>query len=261
MTKPLSSLGVAIAVATLSLLAGCQLYFGSSGAGGGSGSGGSSDGNPPGSPCNHNADCAPGCFCSDGICTEGGYCVSDKDCGNGFHCEIDRSSCVPDPQCTANEQCAPGSFCDPATDSCKVTCTCTSDADAIRQGAGWCDETRGTCMPGTDPAGACLGEITCTTAPPTCPEGQVPLRKDGCFTGQCRAIAVCEAPPACSALQHENDCLARNADCSTVYNGHGCHKPDGSACRAGDTDCQCDSFTFAACEDKVSTATRIIFSD
>ena len=40
MTK-LSSLGVAIAVATMSLLAGCQLYFGSSGS---SGNGGGSNG-------------------------------------------------------------------------------------------------------------------------------------------------------------------------------------------------------------------------
>jgi len=39
MNKLLSSLGVAIAVAAVSLLAGCQLYFGSSGSSGGSGGG------------------------------------------------------------------------------------------------------------------------------------------------------------------------------------------------------------------------------
>ena len=106
---------------------------------------------------------------------------------------------------------------------CVTTCKCTSDADAIKQGAGWCDETRGTCMPGTDPAGACTGAVICTTAPPACPENQVPLVKDSCFTGACRAIAACEAAPVCKALQHQDDCASRSADCSAVFTGHNCH--------------------------------------
>ncbi|HEX7839100.1 MAG TPA: hypothetical protein VF469_16595 [Kofleriaceae bacterium] len=267
MTK-LSSVGVAIAVATMSLLAGCQLYFGSSGSGSGSASsggggsgGGSAEGNPPGFQCSNNAQCAAGCFCSNGICTEAGFCATDKDCGAGFHCDTQRSSCIPNPKCTQNTQCAQGSTCDTTKGACVVTCACTNDAAAIQQGFGWCDETRNTCMTGSDPAGACLGKLTCTTAPPACPENQVALIKDGCFTGQCRAIATCEAAPACGSLQHEDNCLSRNTDCTAVYNGHGCHKPDGSACQAGDTNCQCDSFTFASCEAKSvnANATRIIF--
>jgi hypothetical protein len=261
MNKLLSSVGLAMIFATASLVAGCQLYFGDRGDGSGPND---PAGEPsgPGFPCDGDAQCAAGCFCAeDGTCAEGGFCGTDKDCGTGFHCDIARASCVPDPQCTADEQCAAGSVCDSNSGDCVSTCRCTSDADAVRQGAGWCDETRSTCMPGSDPAGACTGTITCTTSGPSCPEGQVPLRKDGCFTGECRAITACEAAPACNALQHESDCLDRKTECSTVYTGRGCHKLDGTACRAGDTDCTCTSFTFASCEAKGPTPTRIVISE
>ena len=260
MTK-LSSLGVAIAVATMSLLAGCQLYFGSSGSSGNGGGSNGSGGNPPGFQCNGDAQCAAGCFCQKGICTEGGFCGTDKDCGAGFHCDTARSSCIPNPSCTLDTQCKQGSMCDTTKGSCVATCSCTNDADAVKQGFAWCDEARATCMTGADPAGMCLGVISCTTAAPACPEGQVALRKDGCFTGQCRAIAACEGAPSCDALQHENDCLGRATDCSAVYNGRGCHKPDGSACHAGDTNCVCDSYTFAKCDVRTGTTPRIIITD
>jgi hypothetical protein len=253
-----ASVGLAMIFATASLLAGCQLYFGdhsnSSGSGGGS-SGGS--GSPPGFPCKDSSQCAAGCFCGDGTCVEGGFCKTDSDCGTGFHCDVARSSCEPNPTCTQNDQCNAGSVCDAKAGDCVVTCRCTSDAEAVRQGFGWCDETRSTCEPGSDPAGTCTGTITCTTPPPACPVGQVPLRKDGCFTGLCRAITACEAAPTCNSLQHEADCLARATDCTAVYNGQGCHKPDGSACRAGDTNCTCTSFTFASCQNR-TTATGAI---
>lgn len=256
MNKLLTSVGLAIGIATASLLAGCQLYFGDHN---NDDRGIPDPGNPPGFACAGNADCAAGCFCSaKNQCEEGGFCGSDADCGSGLHCDTGRSSCVPAPACTANEQCDPGSMCANDGTGCVKTCSCTNDADAVRQGAGWCDEARGTCMPGTDPAGACLGAITCTTGGPKCAEGEVPLVKDGCYTGACRAITACEAAPVCKSLQHEDDCLARTSDCSTVYNGHGCTKPDGSACRVGDTNCTCTSFTFSACEDKGPSATRVV---
>jgi len=257
MTK-LTSVGVAIAVATMSLLAGCQLYFGSNDSGGGGGGGGGSGDRPPGFQCNGDAQCAAGCFCSNGICAEAGFCSTDKDCGSGFHCDIARSSCVPNAKCTKDAQCDQGAACDTSNGKCVATCKCATDIEAINQGFAWCDEARATCMTGADPLGSCLGTISCTTAAPVCPEGQVALRKDGCFTGQCRAITGCEAAPECGALQHEDDCLTRAADCSTVYNGHGCRKPDGTACQAGDANCTCDSFTFAQCELKGENATRII---
>ena len=264
MNKLLSSVGLAITFATLSLLAGCQLYFGSGSNGSGSGgpnTGGPSaggpngSGSPPGSVCTMDNQCASGCFCADGTCTEGGFCKIDTDCGTGFHCDTGRASCIPNPQCSANEQCAPGSMCDPSGAGCIVTCKCISDADAVKQGAGWCDETRNTCMPGTDPAGTCTSAVTCTTAPPACPENQVALVKDGCFTGACRAIAVCEAAPVCKALQHQDDCASRTADCSAVFTGHNCH---GTTCGVSDADCVCESYSFASCQDKSPSGGNII---
>lgn len=249
MTKLLSSVGVAL----VCLLAGCSLYFGPSNSSGGSGNGatgggsGNGGGNPPGFECNGDAQCAPGCFCSNGICAEGGFCVNDKDCGNGFHCDVSRSSCIPNPVCTSDLACSPGSACDPATGACVETCACANDAEAIEKGFGWCDESRKTCMKGIDPKGACLGDITCTAQAPACPAGQVALRKDGCFTGGCRAIAECEAAPVCPSLQHQVDCQARSADCSTIFLGHNCH---GTTCGVSDDDCVCESYTFQSCAAK-----------
>ncbi len=261
MNKLLSSLGLAIAVATVSLLAGCQLYFGSSGSSGGGGGGGpnggsatGSDGNPPGAQCSMDTQCSAGCFCANGVCTEGGFCATDKDCGAGFHCDASRSSCIPNPKCTADAQCQQGSMCDMKSGGCVATCLCTSDADAIKAGFGWCDETRNTCMTGTDPAGMCLGTVSCTTAPPACPENQVALIKDGCFTGSCRAITACEGAPVCASLQHQDDCTARNADCAPIFIGHNCH---GSTCGTTNTDCVCDSYTFASCDVKGTPVTLI----
>ena len=260
MNKLLSTVGVAIAVATISLLAGCQLYFGSSGSsggggggGGGGGSGGSigsgSDGMPPGAQCSMNTQCAAGCFCANGVCTEGGFCAGDKDCGTGFHCDTARSSCIPNAGCTADAQCKQGSACDTKSGACNTTCLCTNDADAVKAGFGWCDEARSTCMAGTDPAGMCLGVVSCTAQAPTCADNQVPLVKDGCFTGKCRAIAECEGAPACPALQHQDDCDARTTDCTSVFLGHNCR---GTTCGTTNTDCVCDSYTFAACDVKGS---------
>jgi len=212
MNKLLTTVGLAMSLAMVSMLAGCQLYFGDHSASGSGGAGGTGAGGtdlPPGFQCSGDKQCAAGCFCSSGVCTEGGFCAADKDCGKGFHCDTTRSSCIPD----------------------------------------------------TAPAGLCVAAVTCTTAAPACATGQVPLIKDGCYTGACQAIATCEAKPTCSAIQHEADCLTRSADCSTVYNGHGCHKPDGSACKAGDTNCTCTSFTFGSCEVKGAAATIVNFAD
>jgi hypothetical protein len=260
MNKLLSTVGLAIGIATASLLAGCQLYFGdhsnSSGPNGPTGSGGPGrPGSPPGTECKNDAACAAGCFCADGTCTEGGFCGADKDCGTGFHCDAARSSCIPDASCTKSEQCANGTECDASTGGCVATCKCLTDADAAKQGFGWCDEARGTCMSGADPQGTCAGAVTCSTAAPTCSEGQVAMVKDGCFTGACSAITACAATPSCSALQFQSDCTGRATDCSVVFTGHGCH---GTTCGISDVDCTCTSYTFAACEAKGASLAHII---
>jgi hypothetical protein len=279
MNKLLQMLGLAVALATVS---GCELYFGGHGE---SGSGGTwnycgSDGYyqcqgdnctwvSPSCPaggsggsnsCTSSADCAAGCYCENGTCAEGGFCTQDSDCGPGYHCNTDRSSCEPNPPvtgCNFDSECPSGQFCDPSH-HCTETCICTTDAQAVAHGYGWCDETRMTCLPGQDPAGTCAGDAatTCTTARPTCPSGEVPTLLDGCFTGQCRATAQCDLPAVCSHINDEPNCLGR-ADCSGLYTGIGCHKPDGSACHAGDTNCTCQSFVFASCANK-TTARQVI---
>jgi hypothetical protein len=210
-------------------------------------------GNGSGYACTTSTDCAAGCYCANGMCTEGGFCATDADCGSGFHCDTSRSSCVPNPPNTCNydNQCAQGQYCAPSTNTCTATCTCTNDAQAISAGFGWCDTTRDTCLPGQNPAGTCAGDVsaTCSTAEPQCPTGQVPLLIDSCWNGNCVAYASCNLPPVCSHINDEMDCLNRS-DCSGIYDGIACTKPDGSACHSGDTNCTCQSYVFAACANK-----------
>ena len=281
MTRLLHSIGFVVAIATVSTLAGCDLYFGGSGSGGDRWTYCGSDGfyschgdncewvsatcpadggtgTPTGGACTVNTDCAAGCFCQDGTCAEGGFCTMDSDCGPGYHCDTARSSCEPNPTttCTSNADCANGTVCDTTTGSCTATCTCETDAQAVAGGFDYCDETRFTCMKGSDPVGNCTGTLSCQVTPPLCNEHEVPGIFAGCYTGQCRAIAVCEAAPTCAAIQHEDDCLGRPTDCSTVYTGINCKKTDGSACHAGDTGCLCDSFQFSSCQNH-ATAARV----
>ncbi|HEU0029042.1 MAG TPA: hypothetical protein VFQ53_00325 [Kofleriaceae bacterium] len=261
MNKLLSLFGLAIAAAALT---GCELYFGEDnndnwsycGADGyyvcqgdacewagaecpGGGGGGFS--------CESDADCAAGCYCQNGVCEEGGFCSADTDCPDGFHCDESRSSCVPN-GCATDADCLAGQTCQ--DNNCVTTCVCENDQQAKDAGFGYCDETRSTCMPGEDPAGSCVGQVTCNLKAPTCAAGEVPLIKDGCYTGACRAIAQCDAAPTCAALTHEPDCLARTADCRAVYTGINCTKPDGTQCNAGDTNCTCESFKFNSCESR-----------
>jgi hypothetical protein len=270
MSKLLKTLSVMIVIATAGTLAGCELYFGDHGGSTDQWNYCGSDGyyscsgdncswvSPtcPGSgsaECTANTDCAAGCYCASGTCTEAGFCGSNGDCGSGYVCDTSRSSCEPGmvtPPCATNADCAAGTVCNTGTGTCDATCTCQDDTDATNAGYGWCDETRGTCMLGVDPAGTCDAPVTCNTKAPACMDNQVPLVLDNCYTGQCRLIVACEGPTTCSALQHEDDCLARASDCSAVYTGNNCQKSDGSACHAGDTGCTCATFSFNSCSTK-----------
>ncbi|MDB4955486.1 MAG: hypothetical protein JWO36_3055 [Myxococcales bacterium] len=256
MNKLLQILGLAVALATVS---GCELYFGghndhgsgtwnycgadgyyqcqgdscswvSSTCPSGSGSGSNA--------CGTSSDCAAGCYCQvpqggsngGGVCEEGGFCTTDADCGTGFHCNTGRSSCEPTttpPGCTMDSQCGTGTFCDVPTGQCSI--------------------------------GSCAGTITCNTAAPTCPTGQVPLIHDGCYTGGCFDTAMCGESPPCKAINDESNCLAHGTTCSAVYVGIGCKKPDGTACHSGDTNCTCQSFQWNSCADK--GAARMLIED
>lgn len=277
MNKLVHSLGLMVALATTSMLAGCELYFGSHDHNGGStwnycGSDGyyqcrgdsctwvsatcpdpgTQPPPPNGYECTSSTDCAAGCYCADsGQCEEGGFCATDADCGDGYHCNTDRSSCEPNPTqtgCTADADCPAGQDCENGT--CTATCICSSDAQAAQQGYTYCDELRQTCMNGTDPAGTCGGTppSTCTTAEPDCATGDVPLMDPvtGCFNGQCEAATQCAVAPVCEHINDESNCLART-DCGADYTGHNCHNSDGTACHDGDMGCTCATLTFAAC--------------
>jgi len=165
--------------------------------------------------------------------------------------------------CASNTDCAAGCYCatDPSAGSnASGTCTeggfCTTDADC---GTGFhCDTGRSSCEPNPpgNPAGSCDGAVTCNTAPPQCPEGQVAGEANGCWSGMCEDIATCDVKPPCSLNQHEDNCRA-DTTCGASYTGIGCTKPDGSACHAGDTGCTCQSYEFASCGDKTAGARTV----
>ena len=88
--------------------------------------------------------------------------------------------------------------------------------------------------------------MTCNLTRPSCPAGSVATIYNGCYTGDCEAIASCDVTPACDALAHQADCLARVGTCAATYTGLNCKRPDGTACQSGDT-CECETFTFHSC--------------
>jgi len=281
MNKLLQTFGLLVAVATTSMLAGCELYFGSHDHnGGGSWNYCGTDGyyqcqgdsctwvsptcpapgtsGGSGYECTSSTDCAAGCYCANGTCNEGGFCATDSDCGPGYHCNTDRSSCEPNggsdgsnTSCTTDASCPQGQTCQ--NNTCTATCWCANDAQAVSEGYSYCDESRATCMNGTDPAGTCGGtpDASCTTQPPTCATGDVPLLSNGCWNGQCEAASQCATPPVCEHINDEADCLDRTSDCLAEYTGINCHKADGTACHSGDTGCTCQSFSFAKCVTKM----------
>ena len=274
MMKPIALL---VALSTTVMLAGCELYFGKShdrwdycGSDGyhqcdgdncewvsptcPAGTGSGTSGGSGGWQCQSNQDCAAGCYCQSGSCEEAGFCTQDSDCGQGYVCNKERSSCEPAPQpthCAWDSECPQGQYCSPDTLTCTATCSCNNDQEAVNGGFGWCDETRHTCLPGQDPAGTCGGQATCTDAMPVCAVGQVPTLINGCWTGDCRDYATCDITPVCGHVNDEPNCTGR-ADCSPIYNGLNCTKPDGTACQSGDTNCTCTSFVFASCKSRMA---------
>jgi len=276
MTKLFTHTRFALALATVFSLAGCELYFGGDNHDDGDHwtycandgyytcQGNNCEWAGPRCPddpnytCTTNADCAAGCYCANGVCEEAGFCGPNTKCPDGFHCDEGRASCVPD-SCTTSADCNAGEYCDPATMSCTASCTCTTDAEAQAQGWGFCDETRGTCEPPVAD-GSCGGTVTCNQIMTVCPEGQVPLIKDGCWTTTCRNIGMCDVTPACGDIEHESDCLGRAADCTSVYTGLNCTNSSGQACQSGSTGCTCQSFQFATCRDRTAGAPAMSFA-
>jgi cysteine-rich repeat protein len=239
----------------------------------------------PGYECVQNQDCAAGCYCGAGTCTEAGFCGANADCPVGYQCD-GRSSCVPAPTppptgcatltteaaCVADPTCRPlftASDCTTATGAtCRVGepgCTCATYTfaaceatpapvcgDGVVQAPEQCDDGNlvagdgcsATCT--IEPKASCGGAVTCMLGAPACPADQVPTIVNGCYSGQCVAIAQCDVPPPCDVINTEHSCLAR-ATCGAIYSGSDCTSPNGTACMAGSTNCTCATFTFAGC--------------
>lgn len=269
MTKLFTPLRASLCIAALAALGGCELYLGDGGDSGGDrwtycandgyyvcnggdcSWAGATCPNEPGYTCASDADCAQGCYCSDGgVCEEAGFCNNDNQCPDGYSCDESRSSCVPE-ACEINEDCDQGEICNDGT--CESTCTCTTDQQAIDAGYGFCNESRGTCEP-APAGGSCQGASTCNIAEPVCPEGSVAVVQNGCYTGVCNTIGTCDLTPECEKLQHETDCIARAASCTSVYYGLNCTNPAGQTCVSGSTDCTCTDFAFADCRTRTNNA-------
>lgn len=215
------------------------------------------DGTNPGY-CTADDQCGEGQYCDEwsGTCQYGQYCGQDAACPDGYYCD-DRGVCQP-LGCQDDSFCAPGCYCDENTGLCQESGYCAADAEC---GEGYtCDEERGTCIPTPPNPGSCAGEVVCDLAAPVCAEGQTPLIKDGCYTGECILIEDCDVPPppppppACNELATEDECLAREADCAPAYTGVRCtdtNPNDGLSCTDAPQLCVCEDYYFAAC---VSTA-------
>jgi hypothetical protein len=149
--------------------------------------------------------------------TPPGYdCADDAECAAGCYCGD--GICVEGGFCTRDEQCGDGLS---------------------------CDEGRNSCDP--QGGGTCTGAVTCNEVMPNCAADTVPLVENGCWTGACEPLALCDATPPCDRINTEPSCLALAA-CEAVYNGSNCKNPDGTACRAGDSaSCTCESYSFARC--------------
>lgn len=65
------------------------------------------------------------------------------------------------------------------------------------------------------------------------------------------AARVCVTPPVrCVDLTTEADCVAASTMCTPVYAGQNCRDATGGECTAGDVNCTCATFSFAACVDR-----------
>jgi hypothetical protein len=156
-------------------------------------------------------ECTPGCVCDDGApsrtwglcdgrcnavteeaCTAIPGCrvVKDARCAISGACETDFLTCAPTDQVTE-----PSLDCLAAGDAetCSRSAACTAfhfdRSPEIRRVFAMCAPA------GTSP-GACAGEVTCELDPPGCPPDRRPGVANGCYTGVCIPVELCDpAPP------------------------------------------------------------------
>ena len=248
MNKLVHSLGLMVALAATSLLAGCELYFGSHDHNGTASTWNycGSDGyyqcsgdscswaqrhaapipapRLGGYECTSSTDCAAGCYCAERQ-VRGGWLLRHRRATavTGYHCNTDRSSCEPNAaglHRRTDATCPTGQICDVTTGTCTATCSCDSDASAVSQGFGYCDEARQTCMTGTDPDGTCAGAAgaTCTTSSrPARRARSRCIGADGCCTGQCEDYGAVRGAAGLRAHQRRRRLRCRAPDCDREH--------------------------------------------
>jgi hypothetical protein len=145
-------------------------------------------------------------YCAD----ESTGCYGDDECGEGMHCNAGEV-CLPPPGCEDES--------DPGFVDCDAACY-------------------GYCVPDDTPdPGTCTGDVFCDSLAPDCPEGTTPGIKDGCWTGYCIPLELCDDPPppplTCPEIGNEAQCIDRE-DCTAFYEG---------------VDCVCDEFGVCECAD------------
>jgi hypothetical protein len=161
--------------------------------------------------------CAPGCGPCPAVALVAqpswGFCgstcdsLSETDCATNTGCRV-----VKDAACAVSGTCATdfvGCFptdqlTDPAIDcfaardgfSCSQSAACT----AYHRAPGTAlepevERTFAMCAPEGQTVGTCYGRVVCLRAPPACPAQTVPGVADGCYTGGCIPLDVCEPSP------------------------------------------------------------------
>jgi hypothetical protein len=121
--------------------------------------------------------------------------VKDAACAIGRDCATDFLGCFPTDQFTR-----PDVDCFAARDgfTCSQSAACTAYHRGLQGALSQPEILRAfaTCAPEGKSPGTCFGQVFCRAAAPACPPNSRPGVADGCYTGGCIPVDVCEpAPP------------------------------------------------------------------
>lgn len=132
---------------------------------------------------------------SESACSTDPECrvVKDARCNVSLDCETDFMGCFP-----TDTQPATGTDCFRIFDGWE--CSRDSACTAMHYGVGGATRESqqqlrpfAMCVPEGKSPGQCWSEATCDRLPPNCPSGTTPGLENGCYTGGCIPLDICEA--------------------------------------------------------------------